>query len=105
MKQWRSIPSKLMNWTIILDHFCFQLEKLMGNNRGIDIYLRDRKYPSSLVKDREFATSRAVLASKRKELKQKGKGYRPNTSTPLSFSKEKVLKDKICVGLKVPSSS
>ena len=62
----------------------YEPDTLTSYHRGIDRYLGDRKYPFSLVVDKEFATSRAVLASKRKELKQKGKGNRPNASTPLS---------------------
>ena len=80
----------------------YEPDTVTSYHRGIDRYLRDRKYPFSLVVDKEFATSRAVLASKRKELKQKGKGNRPNASTPLSKGEEKALKDKNCVGLNSP---
>ena len=52
----------------------YEHDTLTSYHRGIDRYLRDRKYPFSLVVDKAFATSQAVLASKRKELKQKGKG-------------------------------
>ena len=80
----------------------YEPDTLTSYHRGIDRHLRDKKYPFSLIKDKEFATSRAVLASKRKELKQKGKGNKPNASTPLSLSEEKALKDKNCIGLNSP---
>ena len=41
----------------------YEPHTLTSYHRGIDRYLRDRKYPFSLVVDKEFATSRAVLAS------------------------------------------
>jgi hypothetical protein len=37
--------------------------------------------------------SRAVLASKRKELKGKGKGNRPNAAGPLEPSEEATLRE------------
>ena len=64
--------------------------------------MHDRKYPFSLVKDNGFASSRAVLASKRKGLKLKTKVDRTNASTPLSIRDDKALQDKTCVGLNSP---
>ena len=47
-------------------------------------YLRENKYSHSILDDREFETSRKVLASKRKELKQKGKGNRPHAAEAIT---------------------
>ena len=72
----------------------YEPDTLTFYHRGIDRYLRDKKYPFSLIKDEGFAISRAVLASKRKELKQKGKGNCPNAATPLTLAEAKALKEK-----------
>ena len=41
--------------------------------------------------------SRSVLASKTKELKQKGKGGNPNKSEPLTTEEEDILKNKLYI--------
>ena len=56
--------------------------------------LRENGYEKSIVLDREFATSRSVLAAKRKELKAKGKGNRPNAVEPLTATDELLLREK-----------
>ena len=56
-------------------------DTLTSYHRSIDRFLKEKKYLYSLVNDKEFETSRAVLQSKRKELKQKGKGCNPNAAT------------------------
>lgn len=43
-------------------------------------FLREEKYLFCLDTDKEFSTSRRVRISKRKELKQKEKGYEPNAA-------------------------
>ncbi|XP_056000117.1 uncharacterized protein KIAA1958-like [Ostrea edulis] len=82
----------------------YEPDTLTSYHRSIDRYLRENKYPFSLVNDKEFATSRTVLISKRKELKQKGKGGRPNAAEPLTKSEENILKEKGCIGLHSPKA-
>ena len=50
----------------------FTLDILTSHPRGIDRYLRETKNPYSIVTEKEFDNSRAVLLSRRKDLKQKG---------------------------------
>ena len=52
--------------------------------------------------DREFETSRKVLASKRKELKQKGKGNRPHAAEAITSEERGILKQKAVIGLQSP---
>ena len=59
----------------------YEPDTLTSYHRSIDRFLKEKKYLYSLVNDQEFETSRAVLQSKRKELKQKGKGCTPNAAT------------------------
>ncbi|XP_053380345.1 uncharacterized protein KIAA1958-like [Mercenaria mercenaria] len=80
----------------------YEPDTLTSYHRGIDRYLRDKNYDYSMVQDREFSTSRAVLASKRKQLNMSGKGGRPNAAQPLTSDEQEVLKEKKCIGLESP---
>ena len=53
---------------------------------GIDRYLKENNYHVSIIRDRVFSTSRAVLEGKCKNLREHGKGKRPNKSNSLSES-------------------
>ena len=44
------------------------------------------------------------MQSKRKELKQKGKGCKPNASEPLTISEENKLKEEGCIGIHSPKA-
>ncbi|XP_062619802.1 uncharacterized protein KIAA1958 homolog [Saccostrea cucullata] len=82
----------------------YEPDTLTSYHRSIDRYLKEKKYPYSLVNDKEFETSRTVLMSKRKELKQKGKGSKPNAAEPLTVSEENKLKEEGCIGLHSPKA-
>ena len=53
--------------------------------------MSDNGYCASLVKDDCFSTSRKVLESKRKELKQQGKGNKENRAESLTEEEEELL--------------
>ena len=58
---------------------------------GIYRYLKENNYHVSVVRDRVFWTSRAVLEGKFKHLREHGKGKRPNKSNSLSESELNIL--------------
>ena len=58
---------------------------------GIDRYLKENDYHVSIIKDRVFSTSRAVLEEKRKNLREHGKGRQPNKSNSLSENEVNIL--------------
>lgn len=62
-------------------------------------FLREEKYLFCLDTDKEFSTSRRVRISKRKELKQKEKGYEPNAA---ESEGNIFLQEKDCIGLNCP---
>ena len=62
----------------------------------------DNKYLFDMVTDKQFQTSRTVLMSKRKELKQKRKDSKPQASEPITPSEEKRMAEKGCIGLTSP---
>jgi hypothetical protein len=80
----------------------YEPDTLTSYHRAIDRYLREKNYPYSMVTDKEFKTSRQTLGSKRKELKQKGKGNAPNAAEPLTEGEERILKEKGILGTHSP---
>ena len=57
-------------------------------------YLKKKNYGFSIMKDAEFEQARKALQSKQKDLKQKGKGNKPNASVALTEEEIKLLYDK-----------
>ena len=51
---------------------------------AFDRHLKDKQYPLSIVKDREFHSSKQVLEGKAKLLRQAGRGKRPNKARNLT---------------------
>ncbi|XP_033730156.1 uncharacterized protein KIAA1958-like [Pecten maximus] len=86
---------------IYIGGFLLSLQKNDGSNyepdtltsfhRGIDRYLRENGYLVNILTSDLFSTSRQVLQSRRKELKQKGLGNRPNKAEPVSENEEEML--------------
>lgn len=54
-------------------------------------FLLTRRSQLNILKDVEFSKSRQVLAAKRKELVNKGKGNKPNTAMSLTDEEENKL--------------
>ena len=103
----RQLDLYLGEWMLSLhraDGADYEPDTLTAFHRCIDRYLRDVGYKFSLVSSAEFDLSRRVLQAKRKELKGKGMGNRPNRAKPLD---DKVI-DKLWamgqLGLDTPES-
>ena len=58
---------------------------------ALDRHLKDKQYPLSIVKAREFHSSKQVLEGKAKLLRQAGRGKRPNKVRNLTKEEEEVL--------------
>ena len=70
----------------------YEPDTLSGFQRGIQRFLSDEKSHFNVLIDKEFETSRKVLAAKRKSLVQKaGKGNRPNATRSLTDDEEEKL--------------
>ena len=69
----------------------YEPDTLTGFQRSIDRYLRENGRTRSIITDREFQGSREALQAKRKALRSKGKGRRPNASDPLTKEEEDLL--------------
>ena len=98
-------PSLEENSAEVLDSILQQFHAEVRNKRGeshepeslkvmmasLDRYLRERNYPHSIIKDRQFQQSKKVLEGQAKLLRQEGKGKRPNASSALSIAEEEAL--------------
>ena len=70
----------------------YEPDTLSGFQRSIQRFLSDGKSQFNVLIDKEFETSRKVLAAKRKSLVQKaGKGNRPNATRSLTDDEEDKL--------------
>jgi len=61
---------------------------------AIERHLKDKNYPLSIVRSREFHNSQEVLNAKALSLRQQGKGKRPNKAQPLTPDEESALWEK-----------
>ena len=67
-------------------------------------YLKKKNYGFSIMKDAEFEQARKALQSKQKDLKQKGKGNKPNASVTVTEEEIKLLYDKELLGTSTPEA-
>lgn len=58
---------------------------------ALDRHLKEKGYSLSIIKDREFLSSRKVLEGKARKLRSEGKGKLPNKSRSLTREEEEVL--------------
>ena len=69
----------------------YEPESLKVMMASLDRYLRERNYPYSIIKDRQFEQSKKVLEGQAKLLRQEGKGKRRNASSALFIPEEEAL--------------
>ena len=67
-------------------------------------YLKKKNYGFVIMKDAEFEQACKALQSKQKDLKQKGKGNKPNSSVALTEEEIKLLHDKELLGTSTPEA-
>mgnify|MGYP001799088843 CR=1 FL=1 len=101
-------PSELDNY---LCHYLLETRKPNGDEyepdsltsfrNSINRHLREQQYKYSLIDSLEFSKHREVLKAKRKQLKGKGKGRKPNSAQPLSKTDREKLYEKGYLGANV----
>ena len=69
----------------------YEPESLKIMQSAIERYLKEKNYPLSIVRSREFHNSQEILHAKAISLRQQGKGKRPNKSQPLTSEEESSL--------------
>ena len=58
---------------------------------ALEWHLKSKLYPKSIIKDREFFSSRKVLEGKARKLREGGRGKPPNRSKSLTNEEEETL--------------
>ena len=71
---------------------------------SIDRHLREKKYPKSIARDKDFESSREVLEGIAKELRKSGKGKLPNRAQSLSDEEIEILWNSGQLGPQNPRS-
>jgi len=65
---------------------------------SVNRYFAEKKVLVNIIEDKEFKHSRDVLLSKRKQLRQMGKGNRPNRAEPFTKEEIQILYEKNYLG-------
>ena len=84
--------------------FEYEPDTLSSYLRGIAKKLELAGYGHDIFKDSFFKTTRNVLASKRRSLKQQGKGNKPNRADAVSLADEEKLWELGVMGMDTPES-
>ena len=66
----------------------YEPESLKIMQSAIERHLKNKNYPLSIVRSREFHNSQEALKAKALSLRQQGKGKRPNKAQPLTPDEE-----------------
>ena len=61
---------------------------------SLDRHLKNKGCTLSIVRDREFSSSKEVLEEKAKQLRLAGRGKRPNKARQVSEEEEKILEEQ-----------
>ena len=111
-KNMENIPPTELN--TILERFYAEVCKKDGSDyepeslgvmqASLDRYLKERNYSTSIVRGGEFYTSNLALKGKATQLRESGKGSRPNASKPLTAAEEEELWQSGKLGSSNPES-
>lgn len=69
----------------------YEPESLRVMQASIERYLKEKNYPRSIIRAREFHNSQETLNAVATTLRKQGKGKRPNKSKPINHKKEEEL--------------
>ena len=72
----------------------YEPESLKITLSAIERYLKEKNYPLSIVRSREFHSSQEILNAKAISLRQQGKGKRPNKTQPITPEEGSALWEK-----------
>ena len=82
----------------------YEPDSLSTFSRSIQRFLNKNNYKLNILTDKNFAKSREVLASKRKQLKKLGYGNKPNSTREITEFEIQKLYDEKYFGMTSPSS-
>ena len=82
----------------------YEPESLKVMIASLDRHLKNKSYSHSIVRDREFTSSKQVLDGKAKQPRLAGRGKRPNKARQISEEEEEILWKSEKLGGKNPES-
>ena len=82
----------------------YEPESLKVMVASLDRHLKNKGYSLSIVRDREFSSSKQVLDGKAKQLRLVGRGNHPNQARQLSEEEEEIRWKSEKLGGKTPES-
>jgi hypothetical protein len=71
---------------------------------ALDRHLKNKNYPCSIIRDREFHHSKQILEGKARQLRENGRGKRPNAAKPLTLQEEELLWEQEKLGNSSPQA-
>ena len=87
----------------LLEHFYAEVKNKQGEDyepeslkvmmASLDRHLKNKGYTLSIVRDREFSSSKQVLEGKGKQLRLAGRGNRPNKATSIRGGRRNSLEE------------
>ena len=80
----------------------YEPDSLRVMQAALDRHLRDSGCKFSIIRDREFSESKKVLEGKARQLRQQGKGKRPNKARALTENEEETLWEAGTLGTSSP---
>ena len=69
----------------------YEPDSLRVMQAALERHLKSKLYPKSIIKDREFLSSRKVLEGKARKLREEGRGKRPKRAKSLTNEEEETL--------------
>ena len=69
----------------------YEPDSLRVMQAALERHLKSKLYPKSIIRDREFLSSRKVLEGKARKLREEGRGKRPNRSKSLTNEEEETF--------------
>ena len=80
----------------------YEPDSLKGMQAALDKHLKNKNYSCSIIRDREFYNSKQILEGKARQLRENGRGKRPNAAKPLTLQEEEMLWEKGKLGNSSP---
>ena len=69
----------------------YEPDSLKVMQAALDRHLKSKNHCSSIIRDREFHYSKQVLEGRARQLRENGRGKRPNAAKPLTLQEEEML--------------
>ena len=82
----------------------YEPDSLKVMQAALDRHLKNKNYSSSIIRDREFYNSKQILEGKARQLRENGRGKRPNAAKPLTLQEEEMLWEKGKLGNSSPQA-